>query len=1021
MYERQGDHIQDELDRILVALTGLTGLTDVPERLDVTVPDATATGDAEGAASDLATFGERVRSLSPSSNPPAEATVEASRTHLQSVLEERAATIDRRLKTARNATVELRLDTLARSFDLSRTHLDAILLALAPEIDWSIAAVYGSLCGLEQSVMPPITVLEQILGRMGHGSAPGDVAPKEALAATGPLFDYGLLVRNVGAPATPSSFDTVTVDERIVDYLKGGDSLDHALVDIVSIDHPDRSLSDLVFDDETADTIGAVRDRSAAADVPTIFHFSGEDGTGDDRLPAALTDADTPILCADAADIVEDDDLCTRLVREAALQDATIHLTGLERVTDRTETPAVGLGEDGGVAMPDPDAPTVDSIVERFDDAPGDVFLSHTEEWKPDVDLTDHRVETVYCPFPEYDTRLEIWQGFADEVAESYLIETVATNFRLPQRDIRRAVKTARYLCRTDGDAADIGDGPVDIEGDSVDPDAIDDSSADPDELGGGGARAAFAPVDGALEREHLYEACKRYSASNLEALADRMEPGYELDDLYLNDKPKTHLRELCGHLQYRGAVTSEWGFGEPGSRGDGVVALFYGQPGTGKTMAAEVIANETGLDLYRVDLAQIVDKYIGETESQLAALLDEAERSNAILLFDEADSLFGERTDVGDATDRHANNVTNFLLQRLESFDGIALLTTNKRGGIDAAFKRRIAHSIRFDVPQEDLRRRLWRESFPDEANVDTDSFDFDFLGMKTLTPAIIRKVAKYAAYIAATEAHDGQPLDGEATSLEDVTITFDHALLGLQYASEAGGVALRDDEFYWYEDRLRTYETKRVSRDFDTRFRLRYLDGEGLEAMPGVDVAGEAEDELDGDETGSDTDGDQETDGDAGREVEYNPEAEPPDESAADASRATDTNETDADGHPTEDEKRGTGARTPAPDLDPEAIVHHFYDRIRAKDVDGLAALYHTDALVDVLTLQDVVAMTRSNVELDGSIDRLVDEDDRVVLEFVEASNVHELTTEIECRPDDAGRWRLYAIRQDEPPEAA
>ncbi|EMA34502.1 AAA family ATPase [Halobiforma nitratireducens JCM 10879] len=115
--------------------------------------------------------------------------------------------------------------------------------------------------------------------------------------------------------------------------------------------------------------------------------------------------------------------------------------------------------------------------------------------------------------------------------------------------------------------------------------------------------------------------------------------------------------------------------------------------------MAAEIIASETGLDLYRVDLSQIVNKYIGETESRLAALLEEAERSNAILLFDEADSLFGERTDVGDSTDRYANNVTNFLLQRLEAFDGIALLTTNKRSGIDAAFKRRIAHSIHFDA----------------------------------------------------------------------------------------------------------------------------------------------------------------------------------------------------------------------------------------------------------------------------------------------------------------------------------
>ncbi|ELZ12309.1 AAA family ATPase [Halovivax asiaticus JCM 14624] len=950
-------------------MASLSGLSGLPERIDADVPVADATDDDAAAGSELATFGEKVRAVSPGGEKLEAANEPYPNDGLQASLSERAAEIEHDVSLARTTELDLRLDTLARSFGLSRTHLDAFLLALAPEVDWSIASVYGSLSGMNQPLTPPITVLERILARMGHGSSPGDVSPKEALTTTSPLFEYGLLVRNIGQPATPSSFDTVTVDERIVDYLKGDDSLDRALAALVSIERADRTLSDLLFDEETTETLETVRDRSAATDAPTIYHFAGEDGTGKDRLPAALTDDGTTILRADAIDIVEDDDLCTRLIREAALQDAAIHLTDLERVTDRREEPAVGVDDEGGMVMRDPDAPTVDSVVERFDDAPGDVFVSHTETWKPDVDLAHHRVETVRCPFPEYSTRLAIWEEYADEVAESHLVENVATNFRLSQRDIRHAVQTARYLCRSEQDVVEAPEAHA--------------------------AADAFAPVNGELERDHLYAACKRYSASNLEALADRMEPGYELDDLYLNDKPKTHLRELCGHLQYRGAVTSEWGFGEPGSRGDGVVALFYGQPGTGKTMAAEVLANETGLDLYRVDLAQIVDKYIGETESQLAALLDEAERSNAILLFDEADSLFGERTDVGDATDRHANNVTNFLLQRLESFDGIALLTTNKRAGIDSAFKRRIAHSIRFDIPQENLRRRLWRESFPDEATVDTDGFDFDFLGMKTLTPAIIRKVAKYAAYIAATEAHDGQPLDGETTALDDVTITFDHVLLGLQYASEAGGVALQDDEFYQYEDRLRTYETKHVSRDFDTRFRMRYLDGDGLDDVSSEDDGHGADEDVRG---------------------------EPVDE----ASDTTNTNESESYGRPTEDGSLKLGdedmpAERSEDALDPESVVQHFYDRVQAQDREGLSTLYHPEAEVDILSKRDVMAMNLSNVDLVGSIERIVDEDERVVLEFVEASNTHELTTEIECRPDDAGRWRLYAIRQDAPPDAA
>ncbi|AGB15066.1 AAA+ family ATPase [Halovivax ruber XH-70] len=972
MYAHGGDHLEAEFERALFVLESAI------QPPDGTTGDRTATvsgsNGSETSATALRSTGSKLRSLSGADSTTHESAFDLGSAE-RTKLEELTADIDDAVEQTREVGTDLRLVTLASAFDLSRPQLDALLFALAPAFDRTIGYTYGAWHGSNRPKLLTIDLLEDLLVCIDRSSDESEARSLgEVLAPSSPLFQYDLLVRHRTGGGTPATYDTVTVDKRIVDYLKGEDSLDRALADLVSIERAERTLSDLIFDEVTTDTLETVRDRSTATEAPTIYHFAGEDGTGKDRLPAALTDAGTPILRADATDIVEDDDLCTRLIREAALQDAAIHLTGLERVTDRHEEPAVGLNDEGGLAMPDPDAPTVDSIVERFDDAPGDVFVSHTEDWKPDVDLAHHRVETVHCPFPEYNTRLTIWEEYADEVAESYLVENVATNFRLPQHDIRRAIKTARYLCRSEQEGVEAPE---------------ESASAD-----------AFAPVDGELEREHLYEACKRYSASNLEALADRMEPGYELDDLYLNDKPKTHLRELCGHLQYRGAVTSEWGFGEPGSRGDGVVALFYGQPGTGKTMAAEILANETGLDLYRVDLAQIVDKYIGETESQLAALLDEAERSNAILLFDEADSLFGERTDVGDATDRHANNVTNFLLQRLESFDGIALLTTNKRSGIDPAFKRRIAHAIRFDVPQEHLRRQLWRESFPDEANVDTSEFDYGFLGMKSLTPAIIRKVAKYAAYIAATEAHEGQPLSGETNSLADVTITFDHVILALQYASEAGGVAL-GEEFYGYEDRLRTYDTQHVNRDFETRFRMRYLDGEGL----GGDGLG---DESTSDETATSDPG--AGDGTDDRGVA----------TGRDSGSTGPHDGTDSDGTAAEE---GDDTGIPEPDSnarDPETVVRQFYDRIHSRDVEGLAALYHADADVDPLSKRDVIAMDLTNVELAGSIDRIVDEADRTVLEFVETSNSHELPTEIECRPDD-GRWRIYAIRRDAPTETA
>ncbi|WP_049923832.1 ATP-binding protein [Halopiger djelfimassiliensis] len=784
MYDTNGEHLQAEFSRI-------------DRVLDRALEDSRPSNENEtgGQAVDLETA---TRAFAGTDDRVA-SDDESFRTDLRTLTEE----IDGEVEDAREAGIDLRLDTLGRAFDLSRSDLDVLLFVLAPEIDRSITASYGTISGRHQPEFPTIDVLETLLGYL----EPADrrTNDRSPLSPSSPLFEYGLLERS-REPSKPRSYETLTVDERIVTYLKGDDALDPALADAVDIESHDRTLADLVFDGDTAETLAAVEERATTADAPTIFYLSGEDGTGKDRLPGALTDSGTPILRATAADVLADDGRTTRLLREAALQGATIHLEDLQAVTGHDDGPTIDE-DDGEVEITAAvDRPSVDAIVERLDDAPGDVFLSHTESWKPDVDLEHHRVETARCPFPDYETRLAVWEEYREEFAAESLATTLATNFRLPQRDIRRAIETARYLRRTDADADELV--PADRD-EKADIDLDDD---------------LFAPVDGALTREHCYEACKRYSASNLEALADPLEPGYSWEDIYLNAKTKTHLEELAGHLQYRGPVTSEWGFGEPGDRGDGVVALFYGQPGTGKTMAAEIIANETGLDLYRVDLSQVLNKYVGETESRLAALLDEAERSNAILLFDEADAIFGKRAEVKDATDRYANTEINFLLQRLESFDGIVLLTTNKEAGIDPAFKRRIDHAIEFRKPQERIRRELWRDAFPDDATVDTDDFDYEFLGRITATPAVIRKIAKYAAYIAATDAHDGRPLeDGTAAGLEDVSITFDHVVLALQYAQEAGGGGFEVD-FREYEDKRRSYESGGVERDWRAELRRTY-----------------------------------------------------------------------------------------------------------------------------------------------------------------------------------------------------
>ena len=224
-------------------------------------------------------------------------------------------------------------------------------------------------------------------------------------------------------------------------------------------------------------------------------------------------------------------------------------------------------------------------------------------------------------------------------------------------------------------------------------------------DAGGTSARAAIAISD-------LLASARQGSGQDLAALASRIEPAHVWADLVLPDDTLTQLREMCERVALRHAVMERWGFERRFSRGKGVNALFSGSSGTGKTMAAEVMASELGLDLFRVDLAGVVSKYIGETEKNLDRIFDAAERSNGILFFDEADALFGKRSEVHDAHDRYANIEISYLLQRMEEYEGVAILSTNLRGNLDEAFVRRLPSrcTFRFRTTRigEDLARRV-------------------------------------------------------------------------------------------------------------------------------------------------------------------------------------------------------------------------------------------------------------------------------------------------------------------------
>ena len=256
------------------------------------------------------------------------------------------------------------------------------------------------------------------------------------------------------------------------------------------------------------------------------------------------------------------------------------------------------------------------------------------------------------------------------------------------------------------------------------------------------------------IGREELRLGTRAQNAAGLERLARRIEPSVGWSDLVLPPRPEQLLRELATRARTQHLVLDEWGMRQGGGRGSGISALFAGPSGTGKTMAAEVIAYELGFDLYTVDLATVVDKYIGETEKNLDRIFSEAERVNGVLFFDEADALFGKRSDVKDAHDRYANVETAFLLQRMETFDGVAILATNLRANLDDAFTRRLDALVDFPPPDPEYRRRIWelalRPGLPRAADVDLDLLADRF----QLTGGNIRSIALTAAYFAAERA---------------------------------------------------------------------------------------------------------------------------------------------------------------------------------------------------------------------------------------------------------------------------
>ena len=365
----------------------------------------------------------------------------------------------------------------------------------------------------------------------------------------------------------------------------------------------------------------------------------------------------------------------------------------------------------------------VEALVERgagavraFAELPGPILLVGGRDWDPVWSREPPLL--LDAPVPGVEQRHDLWVRSLDGDAPDGFDPAVATiAFRLAPEQIDRAARAARRAATAAGRAMTAADVAA-------------------------GARAQ--------------------NAAGLERLARRIVPSVAWEDLVLPSAVSRQLRELTARARHREQVVGEWRMGSKGARGLGVTALFAGDSGTGKTMSAEVVAGDLGFDVYVIDLSTVVDKYIGETEKNLDRIFTEADRVNGVLLFDEADALFGKRSEVKDARDRYANVEVAYLLQRMERFDGLAILTTNLRANVDEAFVRRLDAIVDFPMPDQEDRRRLWVRNLTPELPV-AGAIDLDFLARRfRISGGNIRNVCITAAYLAAA--------DGRAVTMEDL-----------------------------------------------------------------------------------------------------------------------------------------------------------------------------------------------------------------------------------------------------------
>jgi hypothetical protein len=614
-------------------------------------------------------------------------------TRIDKELDKRRKQIDARVKPGRGKRPRLALLSLAAQFDLSQAEVDVLLVALAPELEPRYETLYAYLQNDVTRKHPSVNLALNLICR----SEREKLAARSLFSPWAPLLNHCILeLAEESQDRQPSLLRKfLKLDEIIVRFLLDQPPKAFGAATLVT---PGEELDGLEVDQATGERLKhlATHLSQRKKDAPVVRLIGQSDSALRGAAEAFCLVFRRSMLFVELAQLADESRLA-KLLRDSELWQAILVVQSGELVAQEADAQHVRQLET--------------LLWNRLRDfkepvlllGPPTAFLQVPQEvtlWRVEVDA------------PDFEARRKAWNSALGKDATEAQTSRLADTFRFGPRRIRQSVNLASGLAALRDPSK-----PQPTTGDLLD-----------------SGRALTAPQVG-----HFVV---------------QINPRYTWDDIVLPPDKMRQLRSIAAWMQFRRRVHEDWGFGQKLSRGKGLNVLFTGPSGTGKTMAAEILAHELSLDLLQIDLSSVVSKYIGETEKNLSAIFREAEQSQSLLFFDEADSLFGKRTEVKDAHDRYANIEVNYLLQRVEQYEGVVVLATNLQRNLDDAFLRRIKEVVDFPFPDDKLRERIWRAHFQPEAPKEAD-IDFNFLSSQfKLTGGNIKNIVLSAAFLAAREA---------------------------------------------------------------------------------------------------------------------------------------------------------------------------------------------------------------------------------------------------------------------------